>query len=225
LLAGLATWVLVRAIMRRSSPLTLTALVLFVLGSALLGWWIVEGWGVGKASLEAAQRQSIAGRLDKSTGSRLAIWKQLGRTYLQSPLGIGPGNSKFLRLSIATRERPESLYSKEAHNDYLGYAVERGPFALLALLALIGASIRRAWSAWSGVSDPRARAVAGTMAAAFMAGMVATSVHSFMIEKLHFRHFWFFLALLWALSEYLRREAAGAAPAPVALARGPGSRP
>jgi hypothetical protein len=37
--------------------------------------------------------------------------------------------------------------------------------------------------------------------AALAGGLVATAVHSTVIEKLHFRHFWVFLALASAIPE------------------------
>ena len=102
--------------------------------------------------------------LDKSSESRLQIWGQLAKRYERSPLGIGPGNSSFMQLSIATRERRDSYASKEAHNDYVGYGVERGPFALLALIALIVMAFRRVWMSWAAAvyvtTVPRARSVA-----------------------------------------------------------------
>lgn len=206
LVGGLAAWFIVRALTRRASKLTLVAAVLVVTGLGALGVWVVKGFGVGERGWDAAAGQTVAGRFGKSSESRLRIWGQLRQRYEQSPLGIGPGNSKFLQLSIATRERADSYYGKEAHNDYLGYAVERGPFALIALLVMIGAAMQRPWRAWSSAPGSRWReGVAGTWTAALVAGIVASSIHSFTVEKLHFRHFWFFLALLCALSVRMGR--------------------
>ncbi len=206
LVGGLGAWFIVRALTRRASKLTLIAAVLVVTGLGALGVWVVKGFGVGERGLDVAASQTVAGRFGKSSESRLRIWGQLRQRYEQSPLGIGPGNSKYLQLSIATRERADSYYGKEAHNDYLGYAVERGPFALIALLVLIWAAARRPWLAWSSAPGSRWReGIAGTWTAALVAGIVASSIHSFTVEKLHFRHFWFFLALLCALSVRMGR--------------------
>jgi hypothetical protein len=51
--------------------------------------------------------------------------------------------------------------------------------------------------------------------AAFLGALVATSIHSLVIEKLHFRHFWLCLAILTAMTA--KEAAAGRAadaPAP-----------
>ena len=42
----------------------------------------------------------------------------------------------------------------------------------------------------------------GALWAAFLGALVATSIHSLVIEKLHFRHFWLFLAILTAMTSY-----------------------
>jgi O-antigen ligase len=221
LVVGLGTWFIVRAVTRRTSKLTLVAAVLVVSGLGALGVWAVKGVGVGERGLDVAASQTVAGRFGKSSESRLRIWGQLRERYAQSPLGIGPGNSKFLQLSIATRERAESYYGKEAHNDYVGYAVERGPFALIALLVIIWAAVRRPWQAWSSAPGSRWReGIAGTWTAALIAGIAASSAHSFTVEKLHFRHFWFFLALLCALSVRMGRgESVPHEPAPRSVRR------
>jgi O-antigen ligase len=118
---------------------------------------------------------------------------------LQTPLGIGPGNSAGQRLSLGHRERKHSYLSKEAHNDYVGYLVERGPLGLLSLLILVVQPFVALWWVLKKNTDRRWKAgVGGALAAALVGGLVATTIHSFVIEKLHFRHFWMFLAIVFA---------------------------
>ena len=105
-------------------------------------------------------------------------------------MGIGPS---------ATRQTlaETGVYDpKEAHNDYLGTLVERGPLGVVALLALVGAAAVRVLNAlrpppgWSSVV-PRPEALAAVA--------VAYAFTSLTHEVLHYRHLWTFLAVLAAL--------------------------
>src|SRR6185295_17201312 len=125
-------------------------------------------------------------------------WTNLLRTYARKPAGIGPGNSRLVELSIEQRVRRESLLSKEAHNDYLGYLVERGPLGLLGMLAIKVEAFYWIVRWWNRRRKGGHRS-GGAVAAAAIAGLVATSVHSFTVEMLHFRHAWLFLAVVCSL--------------------------
>ncbi len=204
LIGGLLVWFFARSATRRTSVLATVAVVSVLGGVALLGGWVVKEWGIGQKGLKVMTSQSVVGRLDKSSASRIQIWTELRNRFERRPLGIGPGNSSEIMLSVSNRERRGgSVQGKEAHNDYVGYAVERGPLALLALFAMIVISLQVLQQGWSRVRD-RSSAVPGAWVAALAAGLIASSIHSFTIEKLHFRHFWFFLALLFALSARLK---------------------
>ena len=56
-------------------------------------------------------------------------------------------------------------------------------------------------------------AARGILLASLLGALVGTSVHSLVIEKLHFRHFWMFLALVCAMT--------AEAPAPARAAARP----
>jgi hypothetical protein len=181
-----------------------------------LGAWLNAEWGVGDGVLHALKEHTFAGRMEHSGESRLRIWDQLERTYARSPLGIGPGNSGSLTLGIAERERPDSYRSKEAHSDYLAFAIERGPLGLLGLAGLTLAgflAVARYWQRMRRDRDATPRR-AGLWTASMAAALAASAMHSTVIEKLHFRHFWLFLALVCA-SAFVVPERA---PAPVAEA-------
>jgi O-antigen ligase len=113
------------------------------------------------------------------------------------PLGIGPGNSVLQAVPIGHRERPGmSFQAKEAHSDYVAYAIERGPIGLLGQVLWVLASLALVLGG-AGVADPRRSAI---VRAAMVGGLLASATHSVVIEKLHFRHYWLFLALACALA-------------------------
>jgi len=197
--AGAMTWCAVAVATgpprRHGRVLATAAIVVSLVG--LFGWLNLE-WGMGDGALQALKEHTFVGRMEHCSQSRLRIWDQLERTYARSPLGIGPGNSGEFTLSIAERERPDSYRSKEAHSDYLAYAIERGPLGVAGLLILTVTVFLHVLGYWrsarqhGGRPSPRTAWWTTAMAAA----LAASAVHSTVIEKLHFRHFWLFLALV-----------------------------
>jgi hypothetical protein len=176
--------------------------------AALAGVVLVTAWGLDEARMtdrwgRAVSEQSFVGRVEKSTWSRQTIWGELQARLAEHPLGIAPGNSSYQPVSIGNRVRKDSFQSKEAHSDYVAYLVERGPLALAglllatvqAILLVFWASRRSRRADTEGSRDARAIEF---WTAACVGGLVATAVHSLVIEKLHFRHFWLFLA--WVLA-------------------------
>jgi O-antigen ligase len=199
LAAGLTTWALWRAHARGVPARRLAGAASLVAATLLLSAWLVSETGFGGAWLRSVREHSVLGRLERSSASRGRIWERLEGRMTEHPLGIGPGNSSAGLVEIGERERKGSLQSKEAHSDYLGYAVERGPLGfagLLAALAVLGARVlrsRRALDARAG--DPRRGAA---MHAACVGALVALLIQSTVVEQLHFRHVWWFVAWMWA---------------------------
>ncbi len=199
LLVGLVAWIGLRAYSMRVRPMVIAGAAALSLAMIVAGWALVAEWGFGSSTWNEVRSRSFAGRLEHSSDDRLRIWSQLRSAYATSPLGIGPGSSRTATQAIDTQQRPGRSQAKEAHNDYLGYAIERGPIALLGLLALLAVCFHRSTSYLKRVSyGGPPSAWEGAFAAAIVAGLVASSVHSLVIEKLHFRHFWFYLAILYA---------------------------
>jgi len=206
LMAGLAVWFTMRARVRQTPATSIFAGSLLIVALGLGAVWLNVGLGVGAAQLGNLQRESFLARSDHSAAGRLTIWKNLQSTYARSPLGIGPGNSRYLTLSIEDRLRPNSLQAKEAHNDYLAYAIERGPLGLIGLLSLLGSAFAKLFSAarrrdeddatWE-MLQPLVPAAAGALA--------ASVVHALTIEVLHFRHFWMLLAVICATATLAHR--------------------
>ncbi len=244
--AGSLAWVVVRALTKRMPLVGMVAVVSLVAAVGGAAVWAHGEWGVGEGALTAFRQHTFAGRLEHSSESRLKIWDQLQRTYARSPLGIGPGNSGAISLGIAERERPDSWMSKEAHSDYLAYAIERGPLGVIGLLwwTFAGFAAVAAWarsaraphresrsssvrSAQRYVRLPAAasalRHEAGwrdALTAAMAAALAASAMHSTVIEKLHFRHFWLLLGLVSA-SAFVASTPAEAAPVTRSTPAGP----
>ena len=136
-------------------------------------------------------RHSV-GRSSKSADSRATLFESQYELFRDDGnlLGIGPSATR----QVLEEERAER--AKQAHNDYLASLVERGPFALVALLALMGSIVVRVASTqqlppeWAAVvPNPAAFAAA-------VAGYAATAMTH---EILHYRHLWTLLAVIAAL--------------------------
>ena len=200
---GLAVWLLVKAIASRLPLRPVIAVVAVIAGLAGFAWWLNVEFKVGDAQFEAIRRHTFAGRMEHSAESRGRIRETLERTYARSPLGIGPGNSGALTVSIAERERRDSYQSKEAHSDYLAYAIERGPLGLAGLLVMTFMGFAHVVGYWQHSPPSGARAQrAALWTASMAAALTSSAVHSTVIEKLHFRHFWLFLALICVVRDH-----------------------
>jgi len=199
LASGLLAWGLVRARARGISARRLAGTGALAAAALLLSGWLVGATGLGGAWLGAIAERTMFARVEHSSETRGRIWERLEHRLAEHPLGIGPGNSSAGDVEIGERERKGTLHSKEAHSDYLGYTVERGPLGvagLLAGLAILAVRLlraRRALDARTG--DPRRGAA---MHAACLGAFAALAVQSTVIEQLHFRHVWWLVAWMWA---------------------------
>jgi O-antigen ligase len=212
LIVGLAVWVLMRARTRRSPPLLIGAAAFMAVCVALLAVWLTAGLGVGSAELSSFEENSFLARASHSSEGRFTIWKNLEDTYRHHPLGIGPGNSSSLTVSVAQRLRPGSLQAKEAHNDYLAYAIERGPLGISGLLLLLAAAFTKLFVAArppdAGSAREPANDALGSLVAAAAGALAASAVHGLTIEVLHFRHFWMLMAMVCVIDAMAKGERA-----------------
>ena len=206
--AGLGAWFMARAFTSRMSWRPLFAMLAIAACLGGIAWWLNAEFKVGDAQLESIRRHTFASRMEKSAQDRGRIRETLERTYASSPLGVGPGNSSALTVSIAERERRDSYQAKEAHSDYLAYAIERGPLGLLGLLVMTLTGFAHVFGYWRSSPHRGVRARRAARWTACMAGaLTASAVHSAVIEKLHFRHFWLFLAMVCASTYAAQRRA------------------
>jgi hypothetical protein len=199
LATGLTVWALWRTHARGVPARRLAGALALAAVAIVLPAWLLSETGLGGEWLEKIREKSLLARMSHSSDVRGRIWERLEGRLVEQPLGIGPGNSSVGFVEIGETERPGGLDAKEAHNDYLGYAVERGPLGVLGLLAGLVAIVtrlargRRALEARTGDAG---RAIA--IQAAGLGALAGLLVQSTVIEQLHFRHLWWWVAWMWA---------------------------
>jgi O-antigen ligase len=179
---------------RRLGAPTVIAIVCLVVPVALLGVAVGYRALVADAQGHSAFLHDSIGRTGSSVGTRDVLFSEntalLGHTSL---LGEGPGATKRL---LAAEQAP---YVKEAHNDTLATAIERGMLGLIGLLALVGTV---AWYARRAMFRARRHdvAVALPVPEALVGALVATLISSAFYEVLHFRHVWALLGVVAAVA-------------------------
>lgn len=97
-----------------------------------------------------------------------------------NPLGVGPGQS-FLFLDYAT------------HSLYLRVFSENGLLGFISLFAFICLTLIRSLMLSQRASNSWQKSMFALTAAA----IIGTLINSFTIDSLHWRHFWFLLAIGW----------------------------
>jgi len=193
LAAGFATWGWMRARELDLPASRLAGSACLALALVAVPAWLVSETGWGGTWVQAIAQRTVLARIEHSSEGRERIWHRLQHSLASSPLGIGPANSSEQEVEIGERERKSTLDAKEAHSDYVSYAVERGPLGFAGLLAgivVLGVRVLRRRPDEVGAS----RAVRAACAGAFVALLVESTV----IEQLHFRHLWWFLAWMWS---------------------------
>jgi O-antigen ligase len=207
-LGGGAVVVLFLHVRARAGLIKAIAVSALMLGTLSLGW--VQ---VGEPLLQAAQESNSSllrysvGRGAKSAEGRVDLFSSQFELYERGHLlGIGPTATQ------ATLDQEGATIVKEAHNDYLGTLVERGPFGLLAVFGLMAAIIARIVAITRRPLPPRLAAAIPVPAA--LAGACAAFAATAMThEVLHYRWFWSLLGIIAAVHLLQGRKAAAAAAA------------
>lgn len=226
LAAGLGVWAAVRAYERGVSVRRLAGVAALGVAALLLAVWAVGVEGAGAGWFQALGEDTMFARMEHSGETRGRIWQRLEHTLSHDPLGIGPGNSSQQQVDIGERERKGSMQAKEAHSDYVGYAVERGPLGLAGLLAALVALATRVARGRRWLDARVGARQGGDLCASFSGALAALVVQSSVIEQLHFRHLWLFIALLWAMTgPAALTDEAPHRTGPAATRRGPGHAP
>jgi len=157
--------------------------------------------------------KDTVGRSARSATARESLFQWQFRLYERGDLiGIGPnGTQDALGASAAPAV-------KEAHNDYLGTLVERGPLGLLAVFALMAAVLARCVSFTRRPPPPRLAAVV-PVPAALVGACAAFAFTAFTHEILHYRWLYALLGVVAAVYLLERRESAGSGGAAHAAPR------
>jgi hypothetical protein len=136
-------------------------------------------WSVASSFVPAGEELSGVQRFEQldsdSAAARVHITKALTRAWADRPvLGWGVGNTWTAYLKHASLEDVEVAHRgiADAHNILLGTAASTGTVGLIALLALIGVVVRRAWK------GPRQLGWAAGAAAALFVTHLLQPVHT-----------------------------------------------
>jgi O-antigen ligase len=121
-------------------------------------------------------------------------------TVAEAPFGIGPGQS-------------EILFPRATHNLYVRIMVENGPISMLFWLLFLATTV---WISMHGARRPGPFQDSYVCCLAILAGIL---VNSLVIDSLHWRHFFLFLAIPIGLARYERWRARSDVPVPVAATR------
>jgi O-antigen ligase len=146
--------------------------------------------------------KDTVGRSARSATARQSLFEWQFKLYERGKLvGIGPnGTQDALGASAAPAV-------KEAHNDYLGTLVERGPLGLLAVFGLMAAVLTRCVS-FTRRPPPRRLAAVVPVPGAIVGACAAFAFTAFTHEILHYRWLYTLLGVVAAVYLLERRESA-----------------
>jgi O-antigen ligase len=183
----------------RKGLIQATAVVAVLVGGLGIGW--VE---VAAPLVQAAQQSDnplfrySVGRGARSADNRESLFLSQLQLFEQGNLlGIGPAATRAALGDAA------ATTVKEAHNDYLGTLVERGPLGALALAGLIGAAVARSVRITRRPLPPHLAKVV-PVPAALVGAAAAFALTALTHEVLHYRWLWALFGVLAALHLLLR---------------------
>jgi hypothetical protein len=134
------------ALVRTRAGRARSLLIVGVVAGTLVVWTVASSFVPAGEELSGVQRFE---QLDSdSAAARVHITKSLIRAWADRPvLGWGVGNTWTAYLKHASLEDVEVAHRgiADAHNLLLGTAASTGTVGVIALLALIGVVVRRAW--------------------------------------------------------------------------------
>lgn len=125
---------------------------------------------------------------------RAMAWKAGVELFKSYPLGIGPGQFEHYSPDIQKSMGGWMLrLTPSAHNLYLRVLTENGivgfSIFILALIFAIGSGVKKVYLSKSSIED----------IAWILSSIVGILIQSFVIDTLHWRHFWILLGFLFAL--------------------------
>jgi O-antigen ligase len=178
----------------RKGVVTAAAVTLVLAGLLGVGWVEVVSPFLTTASQSSNDlvRNSV-GRGIRSAEARQSLFASQLQIFEQGDLlGIGPAVTK------STLDAEGAAAVHEAHNDYLGTLVERGPLGLTAVLALVGVTVVRLARFTTRPLPPRLAAVL-PMPAALGGACLVFAATALTHEILHYRWLWTLLGVVAAV--------------------------
>jgi O-antigen ligase len=178
----------------RAGLIQAVAVTSLLVGGLGLGWSQVGEPLLASASTSdnPLLRYSVGRGADSAEG-RVDLFSSQFDLYQRGHLlGIGPTATQD------TLDATAASIVKEAHSDYLGTLVERGPFGLLAVFALIGVIVARLVALSRRPLPPRL-AAAIPVPAAFAGACAALAATAVTHEVLHYRWLWLLLGIIAAV--------------------------
>jgi O-antigen ligase len=172
------------------------SLVIFVAGSLLVG-------AASVAFLRASSLEDFLFtrlQLQDYDDHRFSSQSLAIATVAEAPFGIGPGQS-------------ETFFPHATHNLYVRITVENGLLSMLFWLLFLGAT------AWIGLRGARRPGLFQDVYVCCLAILAGILVNSLVIDSLHWRHLYLFLAIPIGLARYERWRARSGVPVPVAATR------
>lgn len=151
-------------------------IIFFIIISVVLGAVIAYAMTLTQVGNVVASRTEV----QTYDEDRFATHDAAIELGLEHPLGVGPGQS-FLLLDYAT------------HSLYLRVFSENGVIGLASFLAFLLLTLARAVVLSQRASNSFQRSMFSLVAAAITGALF----NSFLIDTLHWRHFWLLLALAW----------------------------
>jgi hypothetical protein len=196
---GLAVGLLVvRALIRRLGGMA--ALAVVVLLTPVVAFAAISAYDALTAAAQdpsSALHDSLGRVTSSSEGHDRILAEDLHLLGSASLWGEGPTSTKD---ALA---RDQVIYVKEAHNDYLATALERGALGIVGLVVLVGSLAVRSRSALARAHEPDlARAVPDVYP--LVAALAAVACTGVFYEVLHFRHVWALFGIIAAIA--LARE-------------------
>jgi O-antigen ligase len=149
----------------------------------------------------------LAQRLNRLffAADRTGIWDQALFLYSKKPCtGIGAGNYYFYHRSNFPKGHAWYHYDKvTSHSTYLHILVERGPFALLIFLCLLGAVFKRTAKAFAATD---ANSFNHILSGALLASIAAFSIYALAQYMFYIRIISIISWFLFALSDIVSRD-------------------
>lgn len=135
------------------------------------------------------QRASIVQEYDVAAGGRFDTQVKALVEIGRNPIGIGPGMSALVFDGV------------EPHNIYLHVAVEGGWIAALSFYLFLIITLSRGFSRINTTSALR------NNLQITLAALMGVLVQSLFIDSTHWRHLWLLLAMTWAITVAIDRDA------------------